>query len=234
MLKRVLSICLIIITGMTSLVASCLHQNKQNQPYVMYQESRQLKNEIHHNAVELKFSDIVPRSKEIHIENKVMKTKRVSDVAVAGVFVSNPDIKKQDTKEIKLIKNRWDIELNDDEIELMAKILWVESRGESSKGQKAVVEVILNRMNHWAFGGTVREVLSMKGQFTSWKSRNNAEPTEKEYDNIQKVLDGETDITTLNTVYFSTKARNSKVVDHIGGHYFCEYEFESKEEQNKN
>jgi spore germination cell wall hydrolase CwlJ-like protein len=235
MVKRILSIGIIIIIGATSLVASCLHHQESKKPYVMYQESRQLKKEIYHNAVELELTNLVVPSSELHMEDKVVTANMVSDIPVAGVFVVNLNIKeKKDTKKIKLKENRWDIELTKDEIELMAKILWVESRGESNKGQRAVVEVILNRMNHWAFEGTVKEVLSMKGQFTSWKSRNSAEPTEKEYDNIQKVLNGETDITTLNTVYFSTSARNDKLVDHIGGHYFCEYEYESREEQNKN
>ena len=231
MVKRILSICLIVIASVTSLVASRLHHQNQEQPYTMYSESRQYENGVYYNTVELELDDLVVHNDELHIEDKAVTTNIVSDIPVAGVFVANIEVNKQS---IKLCNNRWDIELNDDEIELIARILWVESRGESNKGQRAVVEVILNRMNHWAFEGTAKEVLSMKGQFASWKSRNTAEPTEKEYDNIQKVLDGETEITTLNTVYFSTNQRNKKLIEHIGGHYFCEYEFETREEQNKN
>jgi hypothetical protein len=40
----------------------------------------------------------------------------------------------------------------------------------------------------------IQEVLSQKNQFCSWKLRNTAKPTEKEYENIQKVLSGETNI----------------------------------------
>jgi N-acetylmuramoyl-L-alanine amidase len=142
-------------------------------------------------------------------------------------------VKKEELKEEPEAKNKWNIELTEDEIELLAKIVWVESRGESSKGQRGVVEVVLNRMKHWAFKGSLEDVLSASGQFASWKLRNNAKPTKKEYKNIKKVLNGETDITSLNTVYFSTKSRNNKLLVHIGGHYFNEYEYESKEDRNK-
>lgn len=236
MVKRILSICLIVIAGMTSLVASCLHQ-KQTQPYVMYQESRQYEEKIYYNTVEPELNDLVVHSSELSFKEADNQEKSIfinGEMAVAGVSVLLSKGKYVGVKEIKFNNNRWDIELTEDEINLLAKIVWVEARGESDKGQRAVVEVIFNRMIHWQFEGALKEVLSADGEFSSWKSRNKAEPTDKEYDNIQKVLNGETDITTLKTVYFSTKSRNDKLVVHIGGHYFNEYEFESREEQNKN
>ena len=42
--------------------------------------------------------------------------------------------------------NRWNISLTQEDIDLLAKIVWLEARGEPVEGQKAVVEVVFNRM----------------------------------------------------------------------------------------
>jgi len=120
-------------------------------------------------------------------------------------------------------ENRWDIKLTDEEIELLAKILWVEARGESEEGQKAVVEVIFNRMVSEDFPNTLYDVLSQKNptQFASWKLRDTAEPTEKEYNSIYAVLNGETSVVRDDTVYFATKKLTRNLDLQIGGHYFC-------------
>lgn len=117
--------------------------------------------------------------------------------------------------------NRWGIELTYDEIELLAKILWLESQGEPNKGQQAVVEIVANRMVDMDFSDTLYEVLSDKNEFSTWKNVNIAKPTEKEYGNIYEVISGETSILSQEYVYFSTTPRNDKDVIKIGNHYFC-------------
>lgn len=120
-------------------------------------------------------------------------------------------------------ENRWGIELTDEEIELLAKIVWVEARGESEAGQKAVVEVVFNRMVSKDFPDNLYDVLSQKNptQFASWKLRDTAEPTEKEYTSIYEVLEGKTSIVRSDTVYFATKKLTRNLDLKIGGHYFC-------------
>lgn len=120
-------------------------------------------------------------------------------------------------------ENRWGIELTEEEIELLAKIVWVEARGESETGQKAVVEVVFNRMVSEDFPDNLYDVLSQKNptQFASWKLRDTAEPTEKEYTSIYEVLAGKTSIIRSDTVYFATKKLTSNLDLKIGGHYFC-------------
>lgn len=120
-------------------------------------------------------------------------------------------------------QNRWDITLTQDEIDLLAKIVWLESRGEPVEGQEAVVEVIFNRMTSGKFPTTVYEVLSQGNpvQFCSWKNRDYAEPTEKEYQSIQNVLDGKTSILRNDTLYFSTEPLTPRIDRQIGGHSFC-------------
>jgi len=125
--------------------------------------------------------------------------------------------------EVHVYRNRWGIQLTEEEIDLLAKILWVEARGESETGQEAVVEVIFNRMVSGEFPNTLYDVLSQKKpvQFASWKLRDKAEPTEKEYAAIYAVLNGETSVVREDTVYFATKKLTRNLDMKIGGHYFC-------------
>lgn len=120
-------------------------------------------------------------------------------------------------------ENRWHITLSPDETELLARIVWLESQGEPVKGQQAVVEVVFNRMRSDVYPDTLYEVLSQKNpvQFCSFKNRDRAKPTQKEYDSIQQVLDGKTRILRDDTMYFSTFPLTEHVEVKIGGHYFC-------------
>ena len=132
------------------------------------------------------------------------------------------EIEETETEE-SVCRNRWEIQLTEEEIDLLAKILWVEARGESEDGQKAVVEVVFNRMVSEKFPDTLYDVLSQKKpvQFASWKLRDKAEPTEKEYTSIRAVLNGETSVVREDTVYFATKKLTRNLDIKIGGHYFC-------------
>ena len=49
---------------------------------------------------------------------------------------------------------------------MLAKILWLEARGESDRGEAAVVIVIVNRILSESFSDTMYEVLSDKNQFS--------------------------------------------------------------------
>lgn len=119
--------------------------------------------------------------------------------------------------------NRWGISLTEEEIDLLARIVWLEAGGEPELGQQAVVEVILNRMASDIYPDTLYDVLSQRHpvQFCSWKNREIAKPTEKEYRSIEEVLSGNTNILRNDTLYFSTMALTPNVDMRIGGHSFC-------------
>ncbi len=120
-------------------------------------------------------------------------------------------------------ENRWGIELNEEEIDLLAKIVYLEARGECVEGQEAVVEVVFNRMASDLYPDTLYDVLSQTNpvQFTSWKNRDKAEPTEKEYQSIDNVLHGNTNLLRDDTLYFSTFMMTSNLDVQIENHYFC-------------
>lgn len=133
-----------------------------------------------------------------------------------------PLVTKTETME-DTVENRWNITLTEEEIDLLARIVWLESRGEPVTGQEAVVEVIFNRMTSSQYPDTLYEVLSQGNptQFCSWKNRDSACPTEKEYNSIYEVLSGNTNILRNDTLYFSTEPLTSQLDVKIGGHSFC-------------
>ena len=63
------------------------------------------------------------------------------------------------------------------DLQCLAEALYFEARGEGSQGQRAVAEVILNRVDHPRFPKTVCGVVNQRGQFTYNK---NARIREKE------------------------------------------------------
>ena len=112
------------------------------------------------------------------------------------------------------------VTMTEDEYELMAQIVYLESRGEPFDGQQAVAEVILNRVIADNFPDTVTDVLYQKGQFATIHSLHLAEPTQTQYDAIDAALYGPS-ILPDDVVFFSVGGENDRVWGEIGGHVFC-------------
>lgn len=114
------------------------------------------------------------------------------------------------------------LEFTDEEIDLLAKIIWLESRGESDRGSAGVCIIVINRIMSMEFSDTMLEVLSDDGEFSTWKLLDSAKPTEREYEIIDEVQNGLwDDLLDKNYVYFSTSPRNNNGTIKIGNHYFC-------------
>lgn len=119
--------------------------------------------------------------------------------------------------------NRWGIELTDEEIDLLARIVFLECHTESEDGVSAVIEVIFNRMVHKKFPDTLEEVLSQSKpcvQFTTWKNRSIAKPTDKEYRMIEAALNGEKEVLSIEYVFFSKSEKKKIDPFWIGRHCF--------------
>ena len=106
------------------------------------------------------------------------------------------------------------------EYELLARLVWLEARGEPAEGQQAVAEVVLNRVAADNFPGSVEEVIFQKRQFAPAARIPDAEPTEAQYQAVDAALYGEP-VLPLDVVYFSVAGENDNVWGTIGGHVFC-------------
>lgn len=115
-----------------------------------------------------------------------------------------------------------DVSVSEYEGDLLERILWAEANDQSFDGQKAVVEVIFNRLRSPEWPNTIEGVLSQKGQFATWKSRNKVRPTEVQSDVISEVLRETETVIPADYVYFSTKKHGwmhdcFKIEDHWFG-----------------
>ena len=121
------------------------------------------------------------------------------------------------------------VELSQEDIQLFARLLWQEARGESREGQQAVAEVILNRLVDEDFPDTIRGIVYAEGQFPNTDRLGEATPTQTQYDAIDRALNGPY-ILPKDVVFYATFKTNKNVWGQIGAHYFC-YRWDWTEEE---
>lgn len=93
------------------------------------------------------------------------------------------------------------INLNDDEIMLLSKLVAGEARGESYEGQVAVAAVVINRVKDSRFPDSLEEVIYQKNAFSVVKNGTiYTEPTSSTYRAAQEALYGNDP--TNNAIYF--------------------------------
>lgn len=117
--------------------------------------------------------------------------------------------------------------VTEEERELIARIVYLEARGEPAKGQQAVAEVILNRVAAENFPDRVADVIHQENprQFTTAPYIDAAEPGEAQYAAVDAALYGE-HVLPLDVVYFSREPENDNLWGTIGEHSFChQYEW---------
>lgn len=115
---------------------------------------------------------------------------------------------------------RYDVELTWEQQQLIAKLIWLEARGESKEGQQAVAEVVLNRLVSGRFGDSLEELIYGEGQFRSSPFLGEAEAWQAQYEALDAALDGP-NILPMDVMYFATYPENEHVWGQIDRHIFC-------------
>lgn len=123
-------------------------------------------------------------------------------------------------------ENRYaELHFSDEDVYILACLVYHEARGESFEGQVAVVEVVLNRMLSDYFPDTVEEVVFQKygdvWQFSPAPYLYSAEPDKEQYLAVHTAIEEREHILSEDTVYFSTAPYNDSLDMVIGNHYFC-------------
>lgn len=115
--------------------------------------------------------------------------------------------------------------ITDEDVYILACLVYHEARGECFEGQVAVIEVVLNRVLSDYFPDTVEEVVFQKygdvWQFSPAPYLYTAEPGKEQYLAVHTVIEEREHILSEDTVYFSTAPYNESVDEIIGNHYFC-------------
>ena len=122
--------------GATSLIISLSWKSQETESSAnTYESRRPVQKEIYYTKPVIREQEQTPIG-----DNDKLTTVTPTPIIVGErelVSISSSDLKIEKKKSKKpAIKNRWNIKLTNDEIDLLAKIVWVESRGESDQGQQ--------------------------------------------------------------------------------------------------
>lgn len=113
------------------------------------------------------------------------------------------------------------------DLNLLAKLIAAEARGESYKGQVAVGAVVLNRVSHASFPDTIAGVIYQKGAFSCVNDSNwNVAPNSTSLKAAQDCINGWDPSGGAIYYYNPSKTSNSfmhsrPVITAIGRHVFC-------------
>lgn len=81
--------------------------------------------------------------------------------------------------------------ITEEDLDLMAKIVYAESKGEPQQGKVAVASVILNRVTDPKFPGTIEGVIKQKNAFSCVKNGEiNVTPDEASYAAVYEAIKG--------------------------------------------
>ena len=115
----------------------------------------------------------------------------------------------------------------DSNLNLLARVINAEARGESYTGQVAIGAVVLNRVKHSSFPNSVAGVIYQSGAFSSVSDGQiNLSPSQSAYNAARDALNGWDP--TYGAIYFynpskTTNAwiRSRPIIITIGKHVFC-------------
>lgn len=120
-----------------------------------------------------------------------------------------------------------DVFYNQDDLFWLSRVIFAEAGNQTLKGQMAVGNVVLNRVESRQFPNTIVEVLSQRNQFSTWLGGRlaNRVPTESCIIAAKLVMDGGVVEQTRGALFFdslvrSWAARNKTYVTTLGGHKF--------------
>lgn len=112
--------------------------------------------------------------------------------------------------------------LTEEEKELIYRITYLESGNQPIEGQRAVMEVILNRVLSERWPNTVTEVLSSPHQFSTWKRRGSV--TDDQIQEMKEILRlvclEECILPSNDYVFFNCEEHFSENCIRIKGHWF--------------
>lgn len=106
-----------------------------------------------------------------------------------GAMPETPFIYEEPTR--PYVEPRYgNLTLTDEETNLLARLIYVEARGESEDGQQAIAEVVLNRYTSGLFGSSLSAMIYDESQFVPRKLIVNAKPGQAQYEAIDRALYG--------------------------------------------
>ena len=119
------------------------------------------------------------------------------------------------------VEPRYDgLTLTDAETKLLAKLIYVEARGECEDGQQAIAEVVLNRYTSGLFGTSLTAIINDEDAFVPQKLLKEAKPGQAQYEAIDRALYGPY-VLPKEAMFYGRVRTTDSVWGEIGRHIFC-------------
>ena len=112
------------------------------------------------------------------------------------------------------------LKLTDEETTLLARLIYVEARGECEDGQQAIAEVVLNRYTSGLFGNSLTNLINDESQFVPRKLLKEAKPGQAQYEAIDRALYGPY-VLPKEVMFYGRVRTTDSVWGNIGDHIFC-------------
>lgn len=131
----------------------------------------------------------------------------------------NPFIYEEPVREY--VEPRYEgLKLTDEETTLLARLIYVEARGECKDGQQAIAEVVLNRITSGLFGNSLTNLINDESQFVPRKLLKEAKPGQAQYEAIDRALYGPY-VLPKEVMFYGRVRTTDRVWGNIGAHIFC-------------
>lgn len=110
--------------------------------------------------------------------------------------------------------------INNDELMLLAKLIYLENGSNTDLAQLLTGNVVLNRVASSKYPNTIKGVIYQKGQYSVVSKINETTPSDRAIKNAKRLLSGER-FCPENVIYQSRFKQGSGVYEKINGEYFC-------------
>lgn len=110
--------------------------------------------------------------------------------------------------------------INNDELMLLAKLIYLENGSNTDLAQLLTGNVVLNRVASSKYPNTIKGVIYQKGQYSVVSKINETTPSDRAIKNAKRLLSGER-FCPENVIYQSRFKQGSGVYKKINGEYFC-------------
>lgn len=122
-----------------------------------------------------------------YVDERESKGPSREPVTLTLVSTTTPDeLSTEPESEPEVEEVTYYVELTDDEINMLATLIYLEGNTESVECQKAICSVVINRMLLWDM--TVEEVIYQKNQFTPARLIQYYEPTQVQLDVVNEII----------------------------------------------
>lgn len=205
-------------------VSPILYQNKMYVPL-------RLVGEINHTKISEKNNTVFLQTVPLHTVKKKENLYKIAmqyDVLPEDILVRNQlqSEKLVNGQQLKIVIP-YPMSQSQQRLDILAKIVEAEARGESMEGKMAVGNVILNRVKSDAFPSTIRGVVFQENQFTPIKNGVFAKtlPKKESYEAAKRVIEGE-NIVGEALYFYNPKKTTSTFfnkltkIETIGNHVF--------------